>query len=433
MRPGLRQLSAVLLAAGVFSACDCAKPPPTPVKLTAKNTLDFDIFVPDDAHQGGLTVVRPGDSAPVPEAPACACLQCSQACNTTDCTCTTTPTAHRIKKGESFSRTFDGLEHTATRADCGAGDFGPVCFQDGEPIQSGTYALQLCFASSVPGAAQGLDEFPATFDSSSITCTTKQFNYPTDPEWVISPEPPKPCGPDNACPNGQLCQHGLCSSSCLGNDVPTVGSSWGVFARVVDDEAFFDQSGAPTHYTGTGQVGSMSLSQGVLYLPLSRSVGVGRAVGSISVQLPPTVTTVPFLSGDTLAVDIVPVTSDPQSPSAVTLRDASGTLLLAAELDTGTPLLGSAEVAPFTVSGGGTPFGCNQSDVCGRQLFTTVVFSAGTVGAEVEPGKSAPVTVNGRIYDAIAVANSQYPSTAPESACSPPRRFGYAIVARPSF
>lgn len=432
MRPVLRQLCAVALACGVFSDCDCSRPPPTPVKLVAKNTLDFDIFVPDDSRQGGLSVVQPGSGAIVPEAPACTCLQCEHACEDVNCACDTQPTARRIRKGQSFSRTFDGQEHVATRADCGAGDFGPTCFQAGEPLQAGTYALQLCFASSVPGAAQDLDEFPATFDQSALTCVTKTFDYPGQTEWDISPEPPKPCGPDNVCPTGQLCQHGLCSSSCLGNTVPPVGSSWGVSARVVDDEGFFTQSGTPVRYSGTGQVGSMTFSQGVLYLPLSRAVGVGRAVGSISVQVPPTVSVMPFLSGDTVQVMVIPVTSDPESPSAVVLRDANGALLLAAELDTGTPVLAASDVAPIGVSGSGTPFGCDQSDICGRQLFTTVVFS-GDARAEVEPGQTGQVASGGKVYDAIAVANSAYPSSAPQSACAPLQRFGYALVAHPSF
>ena len=72
-------LPALLLL--VVGGCDCqSHPPATPITLVATNTLGFDIFVPDEVGQGGLTVGHAsGDStfAPVTEAPACPCQTCA--------------------------------------------------------------------------------------------------------------------------------------------------------------------------------------------------------------------------------------------------------------------------------------------------------------------------------------------------------------------
>ncbi|MBS2031103.1 MAG: hypothetical protein JST54_24590 [Deltaproteobacteria bacterium] len=424
-----------LAVAAMAGGCNCGKtPPPTPITLVATNDLDFDIFVPDESGQGGLTVGHQSgtDFAPVPEKPACPCLECDQACNFEICQCAPTPMAHRIRPGQSFTRTFDGNQHPASRASCGAGDLGPVCFLAGEPIETDNYDLQLCFATDVTGSSAGTDDFPATFDSGSLTCLTKTFAYPGQTTWTIAPTPPPPCGAGNACPSGQLCQHGVCSANCLANNVPSIGSSWDVTVNIVDDEGFFTrQAGtSPVRYTGTGQVGASSFSQGALFLPLARAEGAGEVVGSISVQLPSTITSVPFIASETVSLMVISQNNDPASPAGIVIRDASGNLILAAELDTGTRVLTDTDTAPVTVNGNGTAFACTQSDVCGRSLDTTVLFGGGNAQVEVEDGKSGPVTIGTTTYDATAVANFAGPASAPAEVCAPTTAFGYAILAR---
>jgi len=412
-----------------LGACGGGRPPATAITLKATNTLGFDIFVPNDARQGGLTVGHggAGSFASVPEAPTCACERCERACDDS-CACSTTPMAHRIRAGQSFSRTFDGTEHAATRADCGAGDLGPVCFDSGQPAPAGTYALRFCFATNVPGASDGTDNFATTFDGSALTCITRNFQYPTDTEWDISPDPPTPCGPANACPAGQLCQQGVCSASCLANGVPPLGASWLVAVSVITDQAFFTTSGATLR--GAGTVGTVSFSQGVLDLRLSRSEGMGAAVGELYAQLPRTLTALPLQLGQAVTVEVVPMdASDPHSASGLVIRDAAGDLLLAAELDTGAPVLTADDLAPFAVSGQGTPMACDQVPICGRNLHSTVRFSAGAASVDAEPGATVSLAVGGRTWDATAVANSQLPSSAPSEVCGPAHEFGYVIVA----
>lgn len=338
--------------------------------------------------------------------------------------------AHRIRKGEKFTRRFDGNEHVATRADCGAGDLGPVCLQAGAPIAAGSYALQLCYATSVPGASQGADDFPATFDPRQLTCVTKSFGYPEQTTWEIAPPPPAPCGPGAECPGEQLCQKGVCSATCLANDVPPLGNGWDVAISIIDDQAFFTQSGTSVvAFDGTGQVGQANDLGSDMRLTLTRAVGVGHASGQIEVALPKGVTPVPFLAGETVAVHIVQARAVRKNSAAVTIRDAAGNLLLAADMGRGGPLLTASDLAPFSVGGTGVAFACNQSDVCGRRVHRGILFNAGTAQVEVEPGKGAPVTVGSQSFVATAIENYADASGSSLNDCDPEGLLEFDVAA----
>jgi len=429
MRLARKPLWPAIAALAVTLGCNCGQPPsPSPVALVATNTLGFDIFVPDDQGQLGLSVGQgDGDSfAAISEGPACACQRCESACEQPACECAQTATAHRIRPGASVRRTFAATEFPATRADCGAGDLGPVCFNEGEPLPAGTYALQLCYATNAPGADQGQDEFATTFGPGSLTCITEQFAYPDAAEWDIAPPEPTPCDAQNACPVGQLCQQGACSASCLSNAVPPLGSSWTVSATVALDAAFFSRSG--NRLTGSGTVGAVSFDQSVLDLPLRRDADHAQA--EVFVALPPTVDALPLVPGEAVSVVVIAQTDDPESPSAIAIRDGAGTLLLAAELDPGTPVLTAADLAPLSVDPGGTPFACDTSNLCGRRLDSTMFFGLSSARTEVEPGKTVSLAAAGQSWSATALANSALPDTAPDyQECAPRTAFGYVIAA----
>ena len=314
--------------------------------------------------------------------------------------------AHRIRKGGRFTRRFDGNEHIATRASCGTGDLGPVCLQPGAPIAAGPYALQLCYATSVPGASGGVDDFPSNIDPQQLTCLTKTFSYPDQTTWEIAPPPPTPCGANQECPGEQLCQKGVCSATCLANDVPPLGNGWDVSISIIDDQGFFTQSGTGViAVDGTGQVGQANYLGSDMRLTLTRAVGVGHASGQIEVALPKGVTPVAFLPGETVAVHILQAGASRKNSSAITIRDASGNLLLAADMGRGGPLLGGSDLAPFSVDGHGLAFACNQSDLCGRRVHKGILFNAGSASVEVQPGQGAPVTVGAQSFVATAIEN----------------------------
>jgi hypothetical protein len=402
--------------------CTCAAPPATKVSLNAKNTLDWDIFVPDTAGEGGLAVQHPpspgADATLVPEGAPCPCLGCDVACAQADsCNCTQHPKVRRIRAGKSFSRDFLGNEHAATRADCGAGDLGPICYQTGVPIPAGGYRLHFCYAPDAPGASANQDEFESTLPEGSLTCVDKTFEYPTDTSVEIETVRPPPCGADRACPSGQICQRGVCSATCLASGVPPLGATWSTSVTLSDNEALFVGTGSdPLRQTATATVGAASYAGDDLTLALSQQLAHGRATGTVRISLAPGTPVVPMAPGETVTVLVV--TSDSRQSSAATVRDANGNLLLAADQGLGGPLLTSADLTPFSVSTEGQVFACDQSDACGKRFHRLMTFTAGTTSVDVEAGKTETLPGPSGTFAATSVANSKDERGTPEN-CGP--------------
>jgi hypothetical protein len=401
-----------------FSGCRCSSPPPTQITLKATNDLDFDIFVLNEVGEGGMSVDRPGASGGAPttigEAPACSCLDCKNACSASinpdggACACQSQLSVHRIAAGQSFTRTFDGTEHAATRADCGVGDLGPVCFQSGQPLESGKYKLHLCYATNFTQGPQGDagNDFNATLPTSSLSCVDQDFTYPDQTLVEVKPPKPPPCGAANACPSGQLCQRGICSATCLPSGVPAEGATWNTSAEIYDDEGFFTNTSGPiVRSTGQGQVGSAIYNGNDLRLALTRVVGVGHASGGINIVLPSTSPIVPFEPGETLNVLVIQADESRDNGQAAAITDANGNLLLAVDQGPGGPLLSATDVAPFTIDPNGDVFGCDQEPICGRRVYRSMNFAAGSAPVSIEPGSMASLAGPGGDFRAVVVAN----------------------------
>jgi hypothetical protein len=408
MRARPYALASLFALAASFGGCSCSPPTATPITLRAVNPLSLDLFVPDDTGLGGLSVLQGG--ALVSEGPPCACEACETICSGT-CACDPQPTARKLVAGGKFERTFSGTSRAVTRADCGVGDLGPLCYQTGENLPAGTYTLRLCYASNVSATDKSQPTFPATFPDGTLTCVTKDFTYPDQTLVEISPTPPTPCSLANPCPTGQLCQRGLCSATCLLSGVPALSSTWTTNVSLIDNEAFFtvNEGATETTYTGAGTVGQVVYNGLDLQLQVNRTVGVGRATARFEVLLPTGTTPATFNQGDAVSIVLKKATAARENTAAVVVRDGLGNILLAADEGVGGPLLTALDLAPVAVNGENPLFACDPTQVCGKRNHRTVVFSTGTgataAQVEVEPGKSGTLAVGAGALQAVVVAN----------------------------
>ena len=316
------------------------------------------------------------------------------------------PNIHRIPAGQSFTRTFAGSEFQATRADCGTGDLGPACFAAGQPLESGNFLLQLCYAESVPDEQSGND-FNGTFPTDgSVICVTQPFTYPQDTSVVVSTVAPPPCSATSQCPTGQLCQQGVCSASCLSNTVPTYGAQWTDSVQVIQDQGFFTHTnGDPDRLTGTGTVGSVLYNGTDMQLTVVGSAAEGSLAAQVEVMVPAGTPTVPFFTGETLSVLVIEADSTRSDSTAIAIRDAQGNLALAVDEGYGGALLSAADLAPVTLDPGGSAFACTLTTLCGKQVYQSMTFSSGNAQAEVEPGQTGTLEVGSTSYAATAVAD----------------------------
>ena len=92
------------------------------------------------------------------------------------------------------------------------------------------------------------------------------------------------------------------------------------------------------------------------------------------------------------------------------LRDAAGTLLLAAETGQQGMVLSPQQTAPFTVQRVNDVVGCEETD-CGKNLFHTTRFAAGAEAAEVSPGDAVQMVADGQVWQVANVADEAYASS----------------------
>lgn len=402
-----------MLLGFALSGCTCLAPDPTNITLVATNTLDWELFVPDDGDQSGFSVLyEEGSSSEgdlrVIESSGCACELCANACSTDSCVCEPKKArVRRIPVGGKVERLFKGRELQSTRADCGIGDLGPQCLLDESPLLSGSYQVEFCFAARTSSAppADGGERFDATLATDAVTCIRKTFNYPSETRVELSPERPAPCSA-GSCPKGQLCQRGVCSSSCLPHEVPSLGAGWSTSASRVSNQGLLAKAGtSPARFTGRGTVGAVTYDASGLRLSLFREEGVGRATAQIAATWPPGFAAPTLEVGQQLDVLLIETDAELESTSALVLRNAEGRIVLALDSGLGGLQLQDADLAPMVVRGGQGAFACDASDLCGRRTYQLISIGGGGADARLEPGKSQRLVVDGAPYAVVAVAS----------------------------
>jgi hypothetical protein len=355
----------------------------------------------------------------------CDCQECYQACEA--CQCPTVQTwAHRVEPGASMSRVWSGEYRTNERVTCGTDVV--QCLGDRRAAQPGTWRVQLCWAASVLNAPANLERFPAEFPA-DLTCSTQTFDLPASGTVDVVTSAPAGCRGPTDCPADQLCLNGQCSSSCLPNEVPKLGSDWNVEVGSPDDAGFFSVLGRTDGarvYKGSGQITKVQYSSGTTSLTVTRVDNGIDYFASFYYTLPAK-RTLALNNGDAVDVLIVEFPAGARNLAAgITLRKA-GKLQLAVDNGFGGQVLDSAALDPFVVTPGGELFACDSGD-CGKRLHHRMRFQAGAASADVDPGKAVQLAVGGDTYEAVAVANyvDEVPGTCGPSPMSP-----YVILLQP--
>jgi hypothetical protein len=211
-----------------------------------------------------------------------------------------------------------------------------------------------------------------------------------------------------------------------------VGGAWQVRVLAPEEQGvpgfFASSTGAGNRriLTGNGTLTSVRYSNGTMTLQLSRpaaTAGEYKAVLSVAV---PAEASVALRVGEQLAVRVVDAstTSIPEH-RALTLRDAAGNLLLAADPGLSGAVLGSEDTKPFTVAALPSTVGCEDTS-CGKRSFLRTEFRAGTALLALKPGESKEVVASSATWYVINLSNSAYRSTS----CSLKSLMPYVLVNR---
>ena len=414
----------VLLLCLALSGCQCGTDVPTPVTLRLRNDTSQAIFVDASAGLQGLTVQRQdkGTWTPFPEKLGCECQSCDRRCDS-DCQCPAVapqaPLVLKVQPGATVERVWGGFVHTQrTASACGLFEESGTCFEPVVPPLDEALRVQLCYALAVPGLGptDGSAPVPGVFPVESQICVPQEFLI-ADGEAEVRPMPPAPCTQDSECTAPALCLEGVCSATCPASTFPPVGGAWQV--RVLEPEeqgvpGFFARStgaGGRRILNGSGRLTSVRYSNGSMTLQLSRpaeSLGDYRAILSLSV---PQEAAVALTVGEMLAVRVVDAsTSSIRENRALTLRDGSGALLMAADPAQLGAVLASEDTAPFTVASLPGAVGCEDTP-CGKRAFQLTEFRAGTFAVALEPGKSKELVAAGATWWVLNLSNSAYRST----------------------
>lgn len=414
----MKPLLLFFVAALALASCQCQPVVPSPVTFRIENPLSIPIFVDATDGRMGLHLQRRvlGSWNEFVESPPCECLTCDRICGGCACAPRGLSQVVKISAGGSLEREWSGVVQVEGRASCsGSLVQGPSCLTPENPPVNETFRVELCFAPSAPGAeaADAGEPVPGLLPVPSTECVQREFQV-QDEVVEISPRRGADCTTHAGCTQpGELCFAGTCTTSCPANGFPEVGSQWQVSVNIGSDTGFFTQTqtGGATVYDGTGTVGSVRYDNNVMRLQLKRpveSVPDKFYVASVNVILP-SGAAVALSSGEAVSVKIIDAsTDDLPGNEAITLRDSAGALLLAADAALVRPLLGSAELAPFSVERGDGPVGCRDSD-CGKNLFFTTRFTAGGETADAAPGQSVDLVALDQSWRVVNVSNARYP------------------------
>jgi hypothetical protein len=431
--PQIPRLGLAALAVALAAGCpSCLEQPARPITIHVKNALNWPVFVRDEDAQAGVQVLQydRGAWTELSELAPCACQECTQACESVECSCAPAPTwARRIDPGKTADRVWSGEYRSLERVSCfllGARD----CLGDRVAAQAGSYRVKLCWAATLSAAPPDSERFRAEFPT-SLNCTTREFQLPAEGVVEVQTVQPPGCRSAADCATDELCLDGRCSATCLPNDVPALGSGdWTLEVGSPDDAGFFQATqtgGGATVYRGAGKVASVRYSSGTTNLVLTRTASGVEYTASLYYVLPGQ-RAFALSVGEEIDVTLVEYASgERKGARAIALRQA-GQLLLLADNGRGGRVLDDAQSAPFSVGPSGDVFACGAGD-CGRRMFRRLSFAAGSASLLLAPGKADVVEVAGQSYEAVAVA-----SYSDEVAgCGPQPVVPYAVVwQRPS-
>jgi hypothetical protein len=421
----MRPVHFLLLCLAV-TGCQCgSEAVPNPVTLRIRNDTSQAIFVDASGGRQGLTVQRRQEQAwsTFVEEAGCECQTCERHCDS-DCFCPAeaprAPLVLKIPPGATVERVWSGFVHTIEEVSaCGVSPGqSDTCLEEDVPPLDETLRVQLCYALSVPGLGptDGSAPVPGIFPAESQVCVHQEF-ITADGEVEIRPPPPPTCANDTECTEPALCLDRVCSTTCPAHEFRPVGGAWQV--RVLEPEeqgvpGFFSRGTGPGGrqvLIGTGTLTSVRYSNGTMTLQLARAAAPsGEYKATLALAIPPEAA-VALQVGEALAVRVVDAsTSSIRDNRALTLRDAAGALLLAADPGQLGAVLASEETSPFTVVPLPGAVGCEDT-TCGKRAFLRTEFRGGTTAVALEPGESQEVVVASATWNVINLSNSAYRST----------------------
>jgi hypothetical protein len=431
----LRPVFALLLCLAV-TGCQCGTETPTAVTLRIRNTTSQDVFVDATDETVGLRIQRRVDEQwfTFVEAPRCPCLACDAICD--GCTCpeaTPTRRVQRIPPGATLERPWSGIvqvDHTASCRDPEGELQG--CLEPEVPPLDETFRVQFCYAASVPGigSVEGGVPVPGVLPDESTVCVQQEFSV-SDGAVEVGPKPSPPCTRDAECTLPAVCLAEVCTTTCPMHSFPAVGGSWQVRILAPEEQGvpgfFATSTGAGNRRisTGTGTLTSVRYSNGTMTLQLSRPASAGEYKATLSIAIPAEAS-VAFRVGEQLAVRVVDAsTASLPENRALTLRDAAGNLLLAADPGLLGAVLSAEDTKPFTVASLPSTVGCEDTS-CGKRSFLQTEFRAGAAVLALDPGESEEVVAASATWYVLNLSNSAYRSTS----CSLKNLMPYVLANR---
>lgn len=400
----MRVLPILITLASLMASCRCTPATPQPVTLRIKNTGRDTLYVNDTRGQAGLVVQREvaGTWFGFDDQP-CACTTCDLSCDAT-CGCDAgVPMVRRLLPDETFERTWSGVVQVSAVGRC-----GDCLLPENAPYDE-PFTLELCYvtqlsASVVADAGRFASEFPAP---ELRTCTTKTFT-PAQRTVEIGPQRGAACTTTADCQGkDELCFDGSCTAGCPSNDVPLLS---GLSVPRLNNQGFFTEESRDAgviRYGGQGRVSTVLFQGPTMTVSLERRGTAGELLrGQVQVSLP-------MQLGAPLEADAgvtVRFLEDSRQPgnNAFVLRDStSSALLLAADGALSRRLLGTSELAPFSIEDAPDPFGCRQ-EMCGKVLFYGTKIINGAASLELSPGKAAPINTSAGTYRVLAAWNGVY-------------------------
>ncbi|WP_044186061.1 hypothetical protein [Hyalangium minutum] len=429
----------VFLLCLAVTGCQCGTETPTPVTLRLRNDTSQAIFVDATLGKQGLSLQRQQANVwlPFEETLGCECNSCDRFCDS-DCQCPLEaprqPLVLKVLPGTTVARTWEGIVHFARdTSGCGILPDSTPCMEEDVPPLDEPLRLQLCYAVSVPGLGptNGGAPVPGVFPVESQVCVQQEFII-ADGQAEIRPQPPASCTQDSECTVPALCLEGVCTTTCPAHTFPAVGGAWQV--RVLEPEeqgvsGFFSRStgaGGRRIFNGSGTLTSVRYSNGAMTLQLSRPAAPsGEYKASLSISVP-SEATVALNVGEFLTVRVVDAsTSSLPENRAVTIRDTSGALLLAADPAQLGMLLASEDTSPFTVASLPGSVGCDDS-TCGKRSHQRTEFRADSLAVALKPGETKEVVAARATWRVLNLANSSYRSTS----CTLKSQLPYVVVNR---
>ncbi len=400
----------------VLALADCGGCPPanpTPVTFEIDNTLNWPIFVADEQQQAGISVQLPvggGTWADAPESLTCPCQACDQICAGNGCNCT--PPAgviRQIHPAASYQRKWSGQYHVKSSVSCFLGG-AQTCLEAPTNAAPGQHLrAELCFANQLQTPPPSTDTFPGSIPQSNLQCVDREFTLPVSGVIVLSPPSAPNCNVTADCTGTQICQDGLCSTSCLPNQVPALSGTWSADVGDPDNQGFFTQATSTDRITltGSGTVGSIQYTSGDVQIGLYRNdATLGRVTATMYITLPGG-RAAPMAVGDSVDVTVIESTDSTRPGANAAVFRRSGVTLLVIDAGRGGPVLTPQDMQPFSVATEGEEFACDPGD-CGRKIHRVMTFTGGGVNVALQPGTSQVQVLGGYSYEFVPVTNYKY-------------------------